>query len=302
MLQEGCAWALACAFLYPSMAATIESMSVAIFVFAVLAVLAAWLPIGRYGRLGLAGVVGVAGFGLGVIGWAGLAALLVLLLLAWRLQPDERAVSGLVFALLALALGFGLLPGFAQVVVFGPEAIKPGSEAYVRGVSLGLVAITLLLLAMHPLADRWASAVRAIRLGVGVGLLTAMPALGAGYLLGDLAFAPGLPGAAFILTWLGGQVLTLAMEEGFFRGFLQRHLARHVPVAVAIVLAGVLFGLAHFAGGLSWIIGASIAGVGYGIAYHLGGARLEASMAAHLTVNLLHLSLFSYPMLAGIAA
>lgn len=220
--------------------------------------------------------------------------------MAWRLQPDERAVSGLFFAL--LALGFGLLPGFAQVVVFGPEAIKPGSEAYVRGVSLGLVAITLLLLAMHPLADRWASAVRAIRLGVGVGLLTAMPALGAGYLLGDLAFAPGLPGAAFILTWLGGQVLTLAMEEGFFRGFLQRHLARHVPVAVAIVLAGVLFGLAHFAGGLSWIIGASIAGVGYGIAYHLGGARLEASMAAHLTVNLLHLSLFSYPMLAGIAA
>ncbi|MFZ5514002.1 MAG: hypothetical protein ACOZAH_05610 [Pseudomonadota bacterium] len=103
--------------------------------------------------------------------------------MAWRLQPDERAVSGLVFALMALALGFGLLPGFAQAVVFGPEAIKPGSETYVSGVSLGLVAITLLLLAMHPLADRWASAVRAIRLGVGVGLLTAVPALGAGYLL-----------------------------------------------------------------------------------------------------------------------
>lgn len=205
------------------------------------------------------------------------------------------------FALLALATGFGLLPGMAQAVVFGPEAIKPGSETYERGASLGLVAITLLLLAMHPLAANRAEWMRAILTGVLVGLFTAIPALGAGWLMGGLAFEPGLPWSSFILIWLGGQVLTLAMEEGFFRGFLQRHLVRHMPVYAAILVAGVLFGFAHFAGGWAWIVGASVAGIGYGMAYHLAGSRLEASMAAHLTVNLLHLSLFSYPMLAGSA-
>jgi hypothetical protein len=58
----------------------VEFTSAAIFVFAVLATLAAWFPIGRYGRLGLAGVVTLAGFGFGMIGGEGLAALLVLLL------------------------------------------------------------------------------------------------------------------------------------------------------------------------------------------------------------------------------
>lgn len=285
-------------------------MNTSIFALAVAAVLAAWLPLGRAGRLALAAAVAMAGFWYGVITLQGSIVLLVLLLIVGVMRADARVDSGLVFALLALAAGFGLLPGMTQAVVFGPEVIKAGSVPYERGVNLGLVAISLMLLAMHPLASNRGEWMRALRIGVLVGLLTAIPALGAGYLMGglvfdplsDLSFEQGGPLYTFMLIWLGGQVLTLAMEEGFFRGFLQRHLGRHLPVTASIVIAGVLFGLAHFAGGPAWIVGASIAGMGYGLAYHLAGARLEASMAAHLTVNVLHLSLFSYPMLAGVPA
>lgn len=205
---------------------------------------------------------------------------------------------GLIFATVALAFGFGLISGFDAVLMIENEIIKPASEPYARGVTLGLVAISLLLLAMHPLANSLTDIWRAVRIGVLVGLVSAVPALGAGVMLGGLSWSPGYPAAHVMAIWLGGQVLTLAMEEGFFRGFLQHHLSRHAPAALAVVIAGLLFGLAHFAGGMVWTIGASLAGIGYGMAYQLSGGRLEASMAAHLTVNLLHIGLFSYPMLA----
>lgn len=274
-------------------------MSLALFLLAILAILAAWLPLGRVGRLVLAGLLAMVGIATGTVSLTGIFVLMVLLGLAWRFQPEARGWAGAIFALLALCAGFNLLPAFETVLLFGPEPVKPDSEPYQRGVNPGLVAITLLLLAMHPLAGNRRELAHALGIGVLVGLLTAIPALGAGWLLGGLAGSPGFPAASFMALWLGGQLLTLAMEEGFFRGFVQRHLARRLPASVAIISAGILFGLAHFAGGLAWIAGASVAGIGYGIAYHASGGRLEASMAAHLTVNLLHLGLFSYPMLSS---
>jgi membrane protease YdiL (CAAX protease family) len=63
--------------------------------------------------------------------------------------------------------------------------------------------------------------------------------------------------------------------------------------AIAIGVAAALFGLAHFAGGWGYVLGG---GVGYGVAYRQGG--LQASVLAHFGLNLLHFSLFTYPMLS----
>jgi membrane protease YdiL (CAAX protease family) len=43
---------------------------------------------------------------------------------------------------------------------------------------------------------------------------------------------------------------------------------------------------------------AGVAGVGYGLAYQMTGGRLEASMAAHFTLNTVHFLLFTYPRIA----
>ena len=55
-----------------------------------------------------------------------------------------------------------------------------------------------------------------------------------------------------------------------------------------------LFGLAHAGGGLVLIVVAALAGIGYGLAY-AATRRLEASVAAHFTLNSLHFLAFTYP-------
>jgi membrane protease YdiL (CAAX protease family) len=63
------------------------------------------------------------------------------------------------------------------------------------------------------------------------------------------------------------------------------------------VLAALAFGLAHYQGGVAYVILSSLAGLFYGWAY-LQTGRLEAPVLTHFLLNFLHLTLFSYPALA----
>jgi len=94
---------------------------------------------------------------------------------------------------------------------------------------------------------------------------------------------------------------TCLSEEAFFRGFVQHELARigsrrALATGVALTIAAVLFGLAHFAGGLSYVLAATVAGLGYGWAY-LRTQRIEGAMTVHFGVNAVHFLLFTYPAL-----
>ena len=55
--------------------------------------------------------------------------------------------------------------------------------------------------------------------------------------------------------------------------------------------------MAHLAGGITYVLLATVAGIGYGTAYHLTG-RVEAGIVVHFLLNLSHLVLFSYPFVA----
>ena len=109
---------------------------------------------------------------------------------------------------------------------------------------------------------------------------------------------------AILAVWLPANLfLTCVAEETFFRGLLQRNLARALrgrvpaPALAALLVAAVAFGVAHVAGGATYVLLATLAGVGYGAAYHLTG-RVEASILVHYTLNLAHLVLFTYPFAA----
>ena len=87
-----------------------------------------------------------------------------------------------------------------------------------------------------------------------------------------------------------------------FRGLIQAQLGacflgRRYGSAVAIGISSLLFGLAHFSGGLPYVGLADVAGVGYGIIYQRSG-RVEFSIAAHFLLNATHFLLFTYPALA----
>ncbi len=95
-------------------------------------------------------------------------------------------------------------------------------------------------------------------------------------------------------------------EEAVFRGFIQRELAAalrgtRAGNVIAIAVSAGLFGLAHFGGGVSYVVLATAAGLGYAIVYHRTRS-IEMSMLAHFALNTVHFLLFTYPALQNITA
>lgn len=261
----------------------------------------AWLP----PRLRLAGsgaaVAGLAATGL----WSGILApvatvwLLTLFATAWWAARGGagRILAWALFVAFALGIGFGLLPGFSPVMLTEPTPIKPGSAPY--GLRFGLgkplagVAMLLWLVPVTYGRGAWSDLLRRTAPAIAA---TAAAVLLSAWGIGYVRLAPGVPSLPFALAWAATNLmLTCTVEEAFFRGLVQRGLARIMPPQLAIALAALLFGLAHFAGGWTYMALAGIAGVGYGVAYQRSGGRIEAAILTHFAVNLSHFALFTYP-------
>ena len=105
----------------------------------------------------------------------------------------------------------------------------------------------------------------------------------------------------FYIWFLNNLIFVCIAEEAFFRGFLQKSFQiafRNLRFGniFALVLASLLFGIAHFQGGILYICLATIAGLFYGAAY-LKTERIEASIFTHFMGNAIHLIFFTYPAL-----
>ena len=240
----------------------------------------------------------------GLLDWrAGIP--LVLLLAAAYAVASERArawrIAGhAVFVSLAIGLGFHLLPGFHNPQVIGPVRLTPDAVPFTMYLNLDKpLAGFWLLLAWPALClkrDGW-SWLR----GAAIGLASAVACLGMAVGLGEVAFEPNWPELGWLWA-LNNLLLVCLTEEALFRGYVQEELHRRLGdrrhgEAFAIGVAATLFGLAHLAGGWGYVLVAGLAGVGYGIAYRYGG--LQGSVMAHFSLNLIHFTLFTYPMLAS---
>ena len=69
------------------------------------------------------------------------------------------------------------------------------------------------------------------------------------------------------------------------------------PALVALLVCAVAFGVVHIAGGTTYVLLSTLAGIGYGAAYYVTG-RVEAGILVHFLFNLSHLILFTYPFAA----
>ena len=251
----------------------------------------------------------------------------VLLLLALWLNTSQssaivRSVGFILLALMALAGALHLVPGFANPLLVNAQLLTPDAIAYTLYANFdkGWAGYCLLLaiwpnqnqrqnpkagpiqIARQPHSQHLAS-----RYWHGfwpVWPLTVLAALGLALGLHLLQFAPKWPDFAlqFIFCNL---LLTCVAEETFFRGLLQRPLYQSLSLRgfsanqaawCAIVGVSILFGLAHLAGGWAYALVATVASVGYGWAYQRSG-RIEVAIVAHAALNVVHITLFTYPML-----
>lgn len=212
-----------------------------------------------------------------------------------------QLLAGLAFLVFALAMSLPVLPGFTRVELVPAQVLSAGAVPYALAVGFPKVTTGILILGLiNPVLSRS---------GVGRVLGNAMPVLlvtvvaTAVYALsmGYTAFAPKWH--ELFLLWAPVNLFFVCLsEEAFFRGFVQAELARigsnrRVAAALALIVAAMLFGLAHFAGGITYVTAGVIAGLGYGWAF-LRTGRIEAAMAVHFGVNAVHFLLFVYPRLA----
>lgn len=255
---------------------------------------------------------------------AALWCVLLLLLALWLNTSQSSAVSRsmgfILLALLALAGALHLIPGVANPLLVDAQLLTPDAIAYTLYANFdkGWAGYCLLLaiwpsqnqnqiarpvlIARQPHSQHLASLYW--RGFWPVWPLTVLAALGLALGLQLLQFAPKWPDFAlqFIFCNL---LLTCVAEEAFFRGLLQRPLYQWLSQRgvganqaawCAIVGVSILFGLAHLAGGGAYALVATVASVGYGWAYQRSG-RIEVAIVAHAALNVVHMTLFTYPML-----
>ncbi|MCE0460034.1 CPBP family intramembrane glutamic endopeptidase [Pseudomonas uvaldensis] len=217
-----------------------------------------------------------------------------------QLTPVGRFLGHALFLIMALALALHWMPGFFNGRAIPAQRLTDDAVPFAMYFNQDKPLIGFWLL----LACPWIVGRPTFRLSVyatALGLtLSAVLALGGAILLGMIQWAPKWPDHAW-LWMLNNLLLVTVVEEALFRGYIQGGLSRRFSQLahgdnLALLLASLLFGLVHVGAGWQWVLLSGLAGVGYGLAYRFGG--LGAAIATHFGLNLLHFTLFTYPMLA----
>ena len=281
------------------------------FILLGLSICAVWIPNVALGRgfsvppWALLFATAIAsGFVYGVLRWPALIALTLLISASVLSQHLNGRVSRTVFtviaALIALALALHLVPGFNNPTVVDGVRVTEAASPFTQYANFDKGAAGLVLLVFFcqrvTSIEEWRRIAAPTLLAIG---LTASAVIASALVAGYVAFDPKLP--PFVLTFLAINLLfTCVAEESFFRGLLQERLARVLAPRwqwTAIAVSSVLFGLAHFAGGMLYVFLAAIAGLGYALVYS-ATRRIESAVLTHFAVNAIHFFGFTYPHLA----
>jgi membrane protease YdiL (CAAX protease family) len=284
-------------------------LTVATYLALLLSIVAIWF--GRYVWIGALAVAVAAGYASGVLYgpavlWIALfAALCFSFSRAKSLAPGwaQRvfvALSTVGMLVLALLLGMHALPGFRNFLALNDVVLSAGAEPYSLYLNFDktVVGIALLGICYSSLlrsgAD-WRNALRRVLPLIAINTIAiALLSMALGYLL----WQPKSTSLFWI--WAASNLFfTCLSEEALFRGFIQRELTlalngRSHGYWLAIAVSGALFGIAHVAGGWSYVALATAAGIGYGLIYHRAQS-IEMAMLAHFTLNATHFLLFTYP-------
>ena len=209
-----------------------------------------------------------------------------------------RMLAGFVVIVLVAGLFLHKAPFFSNPLVFDGFYFSEHSSAYYKHWNFDKAAAGAILLGYFGDVSRtmndWKKLDRKTFIVSFITIaLSLVLAFLVGYIKFDLTFTP----AFFVWAW-ANLFFTCMSEEALFRGFILKYLLlssdRRRYKYKVVILVGLLFGLAHFSGGTTYILLATVAGTGYGLVYFLSG-RIESAILTHFILNVLHLLFFTYP-------
>ena len=284
------------------------------YVWLSLAIVCLWLPPqtrvrGPWSRGVSAAWLGLAiahAYALGIVSAIGVVAIAVFGLLCFAYTRERsnslNALLALATILFALALMAHVVPGFSNTLIVRDAVLSAGAVPYTLFMNFDKGQIGLFLLAYGPpLISSRTDWVAMLEVTVPAALALIVVLMVCALLVGQIRYDPKWP--EFLPIWLWSNLLfTAAAEEALFRGVIQRQLQGPTPTAsstramTGLVAAAVIFGAAHYAGGLWSVVLATIAGIGYGWVFWRTN-RIEASILTHFLVNTAHILGFTYPAL-----
>lgn len=270
-----------------------DSPTIATYVALLISILALWIS--RPAWVVALGAAIALGYASGVLNtFAALfIGLLATLCILYRRMP---ALVGVGVVTLATLLALHVLPGFNNFRVVHNVVLTPGAEPYSLYLNFDKTVAGVLILGLlcQPLLRTWNKWRVALKRALPILLINILVVMAIALSMGYLRFDPKWSQLFWI--WAAANLFFACMtEEAFFRGFIQRELAKRVKAAwVPVAISAVLFGLAHFAGGWSYVLLATIAGAGYALVFQRTQS-VEMAMLAHFALNATHFLLLTYP-------
>ncbi|KIJ89145.1 CPBP family intramembrane glutamic endopeptidase [Rickettsia asembonensis] len=249
------------------------------------------------------GVTILAALYQGVINIIGVGALSIFTAITYayfNLQLNKVLKTSL-FILISLCFilfAFHKVPGFFNILAINKIQLSELSIPFSMYLNFDKIMPALIIFSVSDLyileKQEHTNAIRYTSLSLLLCIVIIMVlSLISGYVL----FEPKIP--SILPIWaINNFFFVCIAEETFFRGFLQRTLQNLLPnrQILAVIIASLIFGVAHFQGGLIYIALSTICGFFYGYTYYKT-SKILCSMIVHFGLNLCHLLLFTYPAL-----
>lgn len=213
-------------------------------------------------------------------------------------QLMKRVITGIIL-ISCIALAAHLLPGFNNLNALNDVTKSDFSAPFTLYLNFDKPFILFIILTLSPavLLNKKAVSLFGINNTLGLSTLivlsfTIIFSLAVFLLL--IKYDTNLPSWWWLFA-LNNLLLTCIVEEVFFRGFIQQKLTTLLSPLAGLILTSFLFGIAHFSGGFNYVIIATLAGFLYGFVY-LNTGKIRYAILIHFCLNMVHLSLFTYPL------
>lgn len=215
--------------------------------------------------------------------------------------PLRRDVGYVVLAIISLALAMHAMPGFHNPRLIDPQLLSLDARVFQLYANFDKAWVGVILIALlQPRAMTAAPWRQATLTTLTISIITIVVTLTIALYFEVVRLDPKLPEFT-ALVLIMNLFFTVIPEEAFFRLLIQAPLSQRLArtrngMVYTVLITATLFSLAHFAGGLHYMLLAGIAGLGYALVY-AKTQSLSAAVATHFGFNAVHFLFFSYPQL-----